>query len=295
MADTKINRALLSVTDKTGLAEFAYFLHDNGVELLSTGGTAKTISDAGIPVVEVSEFTGSPEILGGRVKTLHPKIHGGILARRDRDDDQSEMAENDIAPIDLIVVNLYAFEETVRGGADFATCVENIDIGGPALIRAAAKNHNFTTIVIDPQQYQSVMVDMEAHAGGTTEELRKTLAATAYARTAAYDAAIATWFSGQVDKPYLEFFALGGRLQQKLRYGENPHQTAAFYSSPEFRPGVSTSDQVQGKGLSYNNLNDTDAAFELVAEFDMPAIAIIKHANPCGVAIGGSLQEAYTK
>ncbi|MED6311293.1 MAG: bifunctional phosphoribosylaminoimidazolecarboxamide formyltransferase/IMP cyclohydrolase, partial [Pseudomonadota bacterium] len=162
MADTKINRALLSVTDKTGLAEFANFLHDNGVELLSTGGTAKTISDAGIPVVEVSEFTGSPEILGGRVKTLHPKIHGGILAQRDRDDDQSEMAENDIAPIDLIVVNLYAFEETVRGGADFATCVENIDIGGPALIRAAAKNHNFTTIVINPQQYQSVMDDMEA-------------------------------------------------------------------------------------------------------------------------------------
>ena len=293
MADIKIKRALLSVTDKTGLPEFAQFLHSNGVELLSTGGTAKTIGDAGLPVVEVSEFTGSPEILGGRVKTLHPKIHGGILARRDHDSDQSEMEENDIAPIDLIVVNLYTFEEAVRGGGDFPTCVENIDIGGPALIRAAAKNHLFTTIVINPLQYQSVMVDMESHAGSTTEELRKNFAATAFARTAAYDAAIATWFSRQVEDPYLEFFAIGGQLQQKLRYGENPHQTAAFYSSSEFRPGVSTSKQIQGKGLSYNNLNDTDAAFELVAEFDEPACAIIKHANPCGVAVAATQVEAF--
>ena len=293
MADIKIKRALLSVTDKTGLPEFAQFLHSNGVELLSTGGTAKTIGDAGLPVVEVSEFTGSPEILGGRVKTLHPKIHGGILARRDHDSDQSEMEENDIAPIDLIVVNLYTFEEAVRGGGDFPTCVENIDIGGPALIRAAAKNHLFTTIVINPLQYQSVMVDMESHAGNTTEELRKNFAATAYARTAAYDAAIATWFSRQVEDPYLEFFAIGGQLQQKLRYGENPHQTAAFYSSSEFRPGVSTSKQIQGKDLSYNNLNDTDAAFELVAEFDEPACAIIKHANPCGVAVAATQVEAF--
>lgn len=295
MANTSIKRALLSVTDKTGLVEFATFLHESGVELLSTGGTAATMKDAGIPVVEVSEFTGSPEILGGRVKTLHPKIHGGILARRDRDDDQSEMEENDIEPIDLIVVNLYAFEETVNSGADFNTCVENIDIGGPALIRAAAKNHAFTTIVIDPQQYQAVMVDMTANGGGISSELRRSLAATAYARTAAYDAAIANWFSDQTDEPYLEFFAVGGRLQQKLRYGENPHQTAAFYSSSEFRPGVSTSDQVQGKGLSYNNLNDTDAAYELVAEFEPPACAIIKHANPCGVALGDTLDEAFTK
>ena len=293
MADIKIKRALLSVTDKTGLQEFAQFLHDNGVELLSTGGTAKTISDAGLPVIEVSEYTGSPEILGGRVKTLHPKIHGGILARRDHGGDQSEMDENDIAPIDLIVVNLYAFEESIRTGGDFLTCVENIDIGGPALIRAAAKNHQYTTIVINPPQYQSIMVDMEAHAGGITEELRKNLAATAYARTAAYDAAIATWFSGQVEEPYLEFFALGGQLQQKLRYGENPHQTAAFYSSSEYRPGVSTASQLQGKDLSYNNLNDTDAAFELVAEFDEPACAIIKHANPCGVAVAATQEEAF--
>jgi phosphoribosylaminoimidazolecarboxamide formyltransferase/IMP cyclohydrolase len=293
MADMKIKRALLSVTDKTGLQEFAQFLHDNGVELLSTGGTAKTIRDAGLPVIEVSEYTGSPEILGGRVKTLHPKIHGGILARRDHGGDQSEMDENNIAPIDLIVVNLYAFEESVRAGGDFLTCVENIDIGGPALIRAAAKNHKYTTIVINPPQYQSIMVDMEAHAGGITEELRKNLAATAYARTAAYDAAIATWFSGQIEEPYLEFFALGGQLKQKLRYGENPHQTAAFYSSSEYRPGVSTASQLQGKDLSYNNLNDTDAAFELVAEFDEPACAIIKHANPCGVAIAATQEEAF--
>ncbi len=295
MADIQIKRALLSVTDKTRLVDFARYLSENGVELLSTGGTAQTIRDAGIDVVEVSDFTGSPEILGGRVKTLHPKIHGGILARRDHDDDQSEMAENDIRPIDLITVNLYAFEETVRGGNDFETCVENIDIGGPALIRAAAKNHAFTTIVIDPQQYQSVMVDMDAHKGCTSLELRRNLATTAYARTAAYDAAIANWFSEQIDEPYLEFFAMGGRLQQKLRYGENPHQTAAFYTTPEFRPGVSTSDQVQGKGLSYNNLNDTDAAYELVAEFEDPACAIIKHANPCGVAVGNDLEDAFKK
>ena len=295
MADIQIKRALLSVTDKTGLVDFARYLSENGVELLSTGGTAKTIREAGIDVVEVSDFTGSPEILGGRVKTLHPKIHGGILARRDHDDDQSEMAENDIRPIDLIAVNLYAFEETVRAGNGFETCVDNIDIGGPALIRAAAKNHAFTTIVIDPQQYQSVMVDMDAHKGCTSPELRRNLAATAYARTAAYDAAIANWFSEQIDEPYLEFFAMGGRLQQKLRYGENPHQTAAFYTAPEFRPGVSTSDQVQGKGLSYNNLNDTDAAYELVAEFEEPACAIIKHANPCGVAVGNNLEDAFHK
>ena len=295
MADIQIKRALLSVTDKTGLIDFASYLNENGVELLSTGGTAQTIRDAGINVVEVSDFTGSPEILGGRVKTLHPKIHGGILARRDHNDDQTEMAENDIRQIDLIAVNLYAFEETVRAGNDFGTCVENIDIGGPALIRAAAKNHAFTTIVIDPQQYQSTMVDMDAHKGCTSPDLRRNLAATAYARTAAYDAAITNWFSEQIDEPYLEFFAIGGRLQQKLRYGENPHQTAAFYTTPEFRPGVSTSDQVQGKGLSYNNLNDTDAAYELVAEFEAPACALIKHANPCGVAIGSDLEEAFKK
>jgi phosphoribosylaminoimidazolecarboxamide formyltransferase/IMP cyclohydrolase len=295
MVDTPIKRALLSVTDKTGLVEFAQFLHDNGVKLLSTGGTAKAIRDGDIPVLEVSEYTGSPEILGGRVKTLHPKIHGGILARRDDDGDKSEMAENDIELIDLIVVNLYAFEETARSDANFATCVENIDIGGPALIRATAKNHAFTTIVIDPQQYQSVILDMEAHKGSISLDLRRNLAATAYARTAAYDAAIANWFSEQIDEPYPEFFAFGGRLQQTLRYGENPHQTAAFYSSSEFRPGVSTSDQVQGKGLSYNNLNDTDAAYELVAEFERPACAIIKHANPCGVAVADSLEDAFKK
>ncbi|PPR63866.1 MAG: Bifunctional purine biosynthesis protein PurH [Alphaproteobacteria bacterium MarineAlpha4_Bin2] len=295
MANTNIKRALLSVTDKTGLREFARFLSKNGVEILSTGGTARAIRDTGIDIIEVSDFTDFPEILGGRVKTLHPKIHGGILARRDHDNDQFEMVEHDIQPIDLIVVNLYAFEKTVSGGDNFETCVEHIDIGGPALIRAAAKNHLFTTVVIDPQQYQSVMIDMEKHKGKTSSNLRRNLAATAYARTAAYDAAIAGWFGDQVDEPYLEYFAFGGKLQQKLRYGENPHQTAAFYTSSELRPGVSTSDQIQGKALSYNNLNDTDAAYELVAEFDTPACAIIKHANPCGVALGETLEEALKK
>ena len=280
MTGKPIARALISVTDKTGLVEFAQFLAERKIEILSTGGTARAMREADIPVVEVSEFTGSPEILGGRVKTLHPKVHGGILARRDLADDQAAMAEHDIAPIDLIVVNLYPFEATVGEGADFETCVENIDIGGPAMIRAAAKNHEYTTIV----------------GGATSTELRGKLAATAYARTAAYDAAISNWFSDQIDEPYLEFMAVGARLRQTLRYGENPHQDAAFYTSGSgARPGVATADQIQGKGLSYNNLNDTDAAFELVAELEGPACAIIKHANPCGVAIASSLVDAFEK
>ena len=295
MADTPIKRALLSVTDKTGIKDFAQFLSDRGVELLSTGGTAKAIREAGISVVEVSDFTGFPEILGGRVKTLHPKIHGGILARRDHENDQSDIEEHDIRPIDLIVVNLYAFEQTVREAKDFDTCVENIDIGGPALIRAAAKNHKFKTIVIDPLQYQSVIADMKEKNGSISSELRRSLAATAFARTAAYDASIASWFRDQIDEPHPKYFAFGGRLQEKLRYGENPHQTAAFYISAEYRPGVSTASQIQGKALSYNNLNDTDAAYELVAEFNEPACAIIKHANPCGVALGKDLKEAFKK
>ena len=295
MTKTIIKRALLSVTDKKGLKEFAQFLHGFGVELLSTGGTANTIKEFNIPVIEVSDFTGSPEILGGRVKTLHPKIHGGILCRRNDENDKSEMWENDIRPIDLIVVNLYPFEETAEAENDYASCIENIDIGGPALIRASAKNHVFTSIVIDPQQYQTVMADMKKFEGSTSLSLRKTLAAAAYARTAAYDAAIASWFSKETDNKYLDYFAFGGRLKQKLRYGENPLQTAAFYSAFDSRPGVSTSEQVQGKSLSYNNLNDTDAAFELVAEFNRPACAIIKHANPCGVAAADTLETAYKK
>jgi phosphoribosylaminoimidazolecarboxamide formyltransferase/IMP cyclohydrolase len=295
MTDAAIERALISVSDKTGLIEFARSLADHGVVILSTGGTAAAMREAGIDVVEVAEHTGSPEILDGRVKTLHPKIHGGILGRRDSADHRREMAANHIAPIDMVVVNLYPFEATVAGGGDFATCIENIDIGGPALIRAAAKNHGDVTVVTDPEQYQEIVDEMAANGGATSAGLRRRLAAAAYARTGSYDAAIAGWFNGEVDVSFPERLALGATLKQTLRYGENPHQEAAFYVTGDGRPGVATAEQVQGKELSYNNLNDTDAAFELAAEFEPPACAIIKHANPCGVAIGESLAEAYEK
>lgn len=297
MTDTTpvIRRALISVSDKDGLVDFAKFLAGHDVEILSTGGTAKAMRDAGVPVVEVGDHTGFPEIMDGRVKTLHPKIHGGILARRTDDDHVKAMSDHDIAPIDLVVVNLYPFEATVAAGADFDTCVENIDIGGPAMIRAAAKNHESVTIVTDAEDYQAVMDDMTANSGATSAALRQRLAGTAYARTAAYDAAIGRWFSEQNNEPFPRRFSLAGTLKQSLRYGENPHQSAAFYATGDNRPGVATATQLQGKELSYNNLNDTDAAFELAAEFDTPAVAIIKHANPCGVALGDSLANAYAR
>ena len=292
---TPVRRALLSVSDKTGLVEFAKFLETRGVAILSTGGTAKAMRDAGVAVTDVSDFTGFPEMLDGRVKTLHPKVHGGILGIRGNAEHESAMAEHDIAPIDLVVVNLYPFEETVAKGADFDTCIENIDIGGPGMIRAAAKNHAAVTVVVDPEDYAAVMEAMETNDGDTTPDLRKRLAATAYARTGAYDAAISSWFAQQVGDALPRRFALGGTRKQTLRYGENPHQQAAFYTTGDARPGVATAEQVQGKELSYNNLNDTDAAFELAAEFDEPAVAIIKHANPCGVAVGGDLVDAYKR
>ena len=290
-----IRRALISVSDKTGLVDFAQFLADRGIEILSTGGTAKAMRDAGVPVTEVGDYTGFPEIMDGRVKTLHPKIHGGILGRRADDAHMKAMEKHDIAPIDLVVVNLYPFEATVAAGADFETCVENIDIGGPTLIRAAAKNHEGVTVVTDAEDYQAVMDDMAANGGATTAALRQRLAGIAYARTAAYDAAIGRWFAEQNDEPFPRRFSLAGTLRQTLRYGENPHQSAAFYASGESRPGVATAAQLQGKELSYNNLNDTDAAFELAAEFEAPAVAIIKHANPCGVATGSDLADAYAR
>ena len=290
-----IRRALISVSDKSGLVDFAQFLNDLRVEILSTGGTAQAMRDAGINVIEVGDHTGFPEILDGRVKTLHPRVHGGILGRRSDQAHLTTMKEHDIAPIDLVVVNLYPFEATVAGGADDDTCVENIDIGGPALIRSAAKNHDSVTIVTDAEDYEAVIEDIKSNDGGTSLGLRRRLASIAYARTAAYDAAIGRWFSEQSGDNFPRRFSLSGVRVQSLRYGENPHQNAAFYATGKNRPGIATATQIQGKELSYNNLNDTDAAFELVAEFDMPAIAIIKHANPCGVAIGGSLQEAYTK
>jgi phosphoribosylaminoimidazolecarboxamide formyltransferase/IMP cyclohydrolase len=300
MADPlrRIFRALLSVSDKTGLIEFARALAQQGVELISTGGTRKALADAGLAVRDVADVTGFPEMMDGRVKTLHPLVHGGLLAIRDNAEHKAAMAAHGIAPIDLLVVNLYPFEATVAKGADFDTCIENIDIGGPALIRAAAKNHADVTVIVDPADYSVLLGAIKANGGATTLDLRKKLAAKAYARTATYDAAISNWFAQQLADPAPDYRAVGGRLAEALRYGENPHQSAAFYRTPDLRLGVSTARQVQGKQLSYNNINDTDAAYECVAEFDpkrTAACAIIKHANPCGVAEGGSLLDAYRK
>jgi phosphoribosylaminoimidazolecarboxamide formyltransferase / IMP cyclohydrolase len=298
MTTRKIVRALLSVSDKTGLADFAKGLRQHGVEIISTGGTAKLLRDAGIEVTDVAEITGLPEMMDGRVKTLHPKIHGGLLAVRENDAHLKALADHAIHPIDLLAANLYPFERTVAGGADFATAIETIDIGGPALIRAGAKNHDGVTVVVDPADYSLVLAEMAAHGGATTLSLRKTLAARAFARTAAYDAAIAGWFAAQLGESAPKTRTIAGTLAEALRYGENPHQWAAFYRMSERRCGVATAKQVQGKELSYNNLNDTDAAYELVAEFAADAsaaAAIIKHANPCGVATGTTLAQAYAK
>jgi len=298
MAETlnpRIARALISVSDKTGLVDLARALHDAGVVLLSTGGSAAAIRDAGIPVTEVADHTGFPEMLDGRVKTLHPKIHGGILGIRGNAAHEAAMAEHGIPPIDLVVVNLYPFEATVAKGADFETCVENIDIGGPSMIRAAAKNHAAVTVIVDPADYAPLLAEIAANGGATTAAFRRAMAGKAFARTGAYDAAISTWFSRQEGKTFPERLFLTGELAQELRYGENPHQQAAFYTDGAARPGVATARQAQGKELSYNNLNDTDAAFELVSEFEAPAVAIIKHANPCGVATGKDLSAAYAE
>ena len=292
-----VKRALLSVSDKTGLVELGQALAGQGVELLSTGGTAKALREAGLDVKDVAEVTGFPEMMDGRVKTLHPVVHGGLLALRDNDEHVAAMKEHNIGGIDLVVVNLYPFEATVAKGADYAEVIENIDIGGPAMIRSAAKNHGFVNVVVDTQDYAAVIAELEANSGQTSYALRQRLAQTAYARTAAYDTAVSTWMAAQVDAtPRRRTF--GGSLAQNLRYGENPHQQAAFYTDGTNRPGVATAQQHQGKELSYNNINDTDAAFELVSEFapdNGPACAIIKHANPCGVATGSTMLEAYTR
>ncbi len=286
-----IRRALLTVSDKTGLVELARALAARGVEVLSTGGSARMLRDAGVPAVDVSDHTGFPEILDGRVKTLLPQIHGGILGRRDLPEHVAQMRAHGIAPIDLVVVNLYPFEATVARGAGFDECVENIDIGGPALIRAAAKNHAHVAVLTDPAQYPALLDELAQ--GGTTLALRRRLAAAAYARTAAYDAAVATWFARQDGDEFPHRLVVAGELAQALRYGENPHQRAAFYRGGETRPGVATARQVQGKELSYNNLADTDAAFECVAEFPVPSVVIVKHANPCGVASRPTLAAAW--
>jgi phosphoribosylaminoimidazolecarboxamide formyltransferase / IMP cyclohydrolase len=292
----KVRRALISVSDKSGLVEFAQRLTEMGIELVSTGGTREVISDAGLPVRDVSELTNFPEIMDGRVKTLHPGVHGGLLAIRGDDDHVASMIEHEIAEIDLAVINLYPFEQVQAKGGDYPTIVENIDIGGPAMIRASAKNHAYVTVVVDPADYMRVADSLARNKGASHYRMRQELAAKAFARTAAYDALISNWFAAALDTPVPDFRAVGGRLAEKMRYGENPHQEAGFYVTGEQRPGVATAKQLQGKQLSYNNINDTDAAFELVAEFDparTAAAAIIKHANPCGVAEGKSLREAY--
>jgi phosphoribosylaminoimidazolecarboxamide formyltransferase/IMP cyclohydrolase len=295
MDKARITRALVSVSDKTGLLELAACLARHGVEILSTGGTAKALREAGHRVVEVGDHTGFPEIMDGRVKTLHPRIHGGLLARRDDAAHVAAMQAHGIAPIDLLVVNLYPFEATIARGADFATAIENIDIGGPAMIRAAAKNHDSVAVVVEAADYAALVAEMDAHGGATTAALRRRLAAAAYARTGAYDAAISRWFAAQNGDAWPTRLVLAGERREVLRYGENPHQSAAFYAGGAARPGVATARQLQGKELSYNNYNDTDAAFEAVAEFADPACVVVKHANPCGVARGATPREAYLR
>jgi phosphoribosylaminoimidazolecarboxamide formyltransferase/IMP cyclohydrolase len=293
-----VRRALLSVSDKSGLLELGRALASRGVALVSTGGTARSLRAAGLEVQDVSDLTGFPEMMDGRVKTLHPGVHGGLLALRDDPRHLAAMEQHALSPIDLLVVNLYPFEATVARGAEYDDCIENIDIGGPAMLRAAAKNHAHVTVVTDPEDYAPLLEELEANDGATTLAFRQRCAAETYARTAAYDAAVSGWFARRLELPAPRHRAFAGRLRQQMRYGENPHQAAAFYVDGSSREGVATAEQLQGKALSYNNINDTDAAFELVAEFDpaeAAACAIIKHANPCGVARGATLEEAYRR
>ncbi|HEY7302331.1 MAG TPA: bifunctional phosphoribosylaminoimidazolecarboxamide formyltransferase/IMP cyclohydrolase [Xanthobacteraceae bacterium] len=292
----RISRALISVSDKTGLIDLARALISYGIELVSTGGTRAALREGSVAVRDVSDLTGFPEMMDGRLKTLHPRVHGGLLAIRDNEEHTAAMRAHGISAIDLLVVDLYPFEETVAKGADFETAIENIDIGGPAMIRGAAKNHGDVVVIVEPDDYAALLEELRTHDGATTLAFRKRLAAKAFARTAAYDSAIANWFSTNLADASPTWRTFGGRLIEALRYGENPHQSAALYRSAESRPGVATARQLQGKQLSYNNINDTDAAYECVAEFDptrTAACAIIKHANPCGAAEGASLFAAY--
>ena len=291
-----IRRALLSVSDKSGLIALGQNLADKGIEIISTGGSAAALREAGISVRDVSDVTGFPEIMDGRVKTLNPLIHGGLLGRRDHEGDRQAMATHNITAIDLVVVNLYPFAQTVAAGADFDRCIENIDIGGPAMIRASAKNHAFVTIVTDPSDYQDLLTQLETH-NGTDEAFRRKMAYKAFCMTAAYDGAVHSWLGAHAgeDEMFGAQFSLNAQKTSQLRYGENPHQQAAAYALGDAGPSVLHATQLQGKSLSYNNLNDTDAAFQLASEFDAPTIAIIKHANPCGVATAPTLSAAWDK
>ncbi|MCC0009225.1 MAG: bifunctional phosphoribosylaminoimidazolecarboxamide formyltransferase/IMP cyclohydrolase [Hyphomicrobiaceae bacterium] len=300
----KIRRALISVSDKSGLVELGKALADLGIEILSTGGTATALKNAGLQVKDVAEHTGFPEMMDGRLKTLHPKVHGGLLAIRDNPEHDKAAREHDIGPIDLLIVNLYPFEATVAKGAGFEECVENIDIGGPAMIRAAAKNHASVTVIVDAADYDKLLGDMSQHEGATCPKFRRKMAQKAYARTAEYDGAISNWLGAVIDSPqdkadaFPRTFTVQFTKAQGMRYGENPHQQAAFYVSNEkgVDASVSTARQLQGKELSYNNIADTDAALECVKAFaEKPACVIVKHANPCGVAQADTLQAAYER
>ncbi len=289
-----IKRALISVSDKSGLKELAAYLKALNVEIISTGGTAKLLQESGCEVIEISDHTHFPEMMDGRVKTLHPKVHGGLLARRDNKNHTDAMQQHDIAPIDLVIVNLYPFEETVASGADENTIIENIDIGGPSMVRSAAKNHDFVTIITSPDQYETLTNELKTNDGQTSFAFRKHCAAKAYAKTAAYDSAISNWFMQQEGVKFPISLTISATLQQSLRYGENPHQEAAFYCTDK-KQGLSAAKQFQGKELSYNNINDTDAALQMVQDFEQPAAVIVKHANPCGIALADTIEDAFTK
>jgi len=299
----RIRRALISVSDKNQVVGLAKSLVERGVEIISTGGTFRHLQEAGVPVRGVQEYTEFPEMMDGRVKTLHPRIHGGLLAIRDNDEHMVSMEEHGVLPIDLLVVNLYPFERTVRAGAPFSSCVGNIDVGGPSMVRAAAKNYKFVTVITDERQYFDLMAELEENDGSTTRDLRLRMASAAFSRLAAYDAAVANRFAIAAGSSMPDTLLIPATRKENLRYGENPHQDAAFYtinygnSLINVSPGVSTAEQIQGKSMSYNNIADTDAAFELVSEFpdSEPVCAIIKHSNPCGVAKGVTPQDAYLR
>ena len=290
-----IKRALISVSDKTDLKSLVGSLVGYGIEIISTGGTASAIRQAGVKVKDVSDLTGFPELLDGRVKTLHPRVHGALLGSIDSDSHRTEMEEYNIQPIDLLIVNLYPFAKTVASGSSYDACIENIDIGGPAMLRAAAKNYKFVSVVTEIEDYQSLLTELEKNEGQTSYNFRQNLALAAYSRTASYDSAVANWFRNRATKK-TKSYTLSGNLVQNLRYGENPHQKASFYKKDGSIFGVTSSIMIQGKELSYNNINDADAAINLALEFEPEADAacvIVKHANPCGVAVGGTVKQAY--
>ncbi len=292
-ASPVVRRALISVFDKRDVVALAERLVALGITIISSGGTARALRDSEVDLQDVSDVTGFPEVMDGRVKTLHPAIHGGILARRDNTADQAVLQTHEIRPIDLVIGNLYPFQRAVAAGAPFDECIEQIDIGGPALIRAAAKNHEHVVVVTDPADYSDLLEQLETNEGSTRPEFRRSLAAKAFAHTAAYDAAIAQWFTRLANREFPDTLMITGKLKQRLRYGENPHQQAAVYTTEPAEAGICGAEQIQGKGLSYNNLADSQAAWELVNEFERPAVAIIKHANPCGVAERQTLADAY--